>query len=207
MELIIDHPKFATLKVYGTKDEPLFPVSSVSHLLNCRIRTDKGAYELGLDYVRMVAPSKNGNILEQNMLTETGLYNVIFNTNNSLGREFRIFVTNLLKKLRHIGMVHIDDILVDMSSRLVIEDKVDHLYFITDGKWTKIGRSEDVYNRIKQLQTGNPLELTIKIVHNKMGKWESLVHMKAKNLCVHRGEWFKLSTEEYDNLQLFIANL
>jgi hypothetical protein len=83
---LAEHPQFGGLEVYGTREEPLFPVQQVAHLIGVpRIRVDQGNYELGLDYIRMIVPRRDGRLLEQNLLTEQGLYNVVFRSGTALG--------------------------------------------------------------------------------------------------------------------------
>lgn len=63
------------------------------------------------------------------------------------------------------------------------------IYFITDGRYTKIGKADDPEKRLKELQTGNPFPLTlIKSIDGSFEE-ESNIH---KSLSIYRmnGEWF-----------------
>lgn len=74
------------------------------------------------------------------------------------------------------------------------------VYFITDGKFIKIGMAASLSNRIKQLQTGNPRKLCAMFIivtdtQKEALKIESDLHkIFSKKQCV--GEWF--SIEESD---------
>lgn len=194
-ELILKYPNFAGLVVYGTSEEPLFSSQQVCEMLG--IATVKFArdYKLGTDYIYQVARSKDGKSREQIMLTEQGFYSVSCRSRTKSGVHFRTFVCILLKDLRMRGMVRIDEIINKMSDCMKDSHIVDHLYFITDGVWTKIGRSCNVDERLKQLQTSNPLTLKVLRIFEGKGKYEKLVHLKA-DLNEHRGEWFKLTNHE-----------
>jgi hypothetical protein len=70
-----------------------------------------------------------------------------------------------------------------------------HLYFISSGKYTKIGISDNPKRRLKQLQTGNPDKLIL-IDHVNTGssdeaaRVEDMLHKFYSHKRV-RGEWFK----------------
>jgi prophage antirepressor-like protein len=187
------YPKFADLKVYGTREDPLFSSSQVCELLGiARVKLVRD-YELVSDYVYRIAQCKDGGMREQLMLTEQGLYNVIFRSRTEAGRQFRTFVGLLLKDLRLKGMVRLDEIIDKMAECMKNSHVNDHLYMITDGIWTKIGRSADVDERLKQLQTGSPLPLSILHTFKDKGRYEKLVHAKAEIGVERRGEWFKIT--------------
>lgn len=78
----------------------------------------------------------------------------------------------------------------------------DDLYFITDGEYVKIGRANNVYKRLAQLQTGNPKALWVLAVIKDKGMNESWVH---KTLSQYRvsNEWYILN----ENVKSFIKSL
>lgn len=82
------------------------------------------------------------------------------------------------------------------------------LYFISDGKFIKIGKTSNlnIFERIKSLQTGNPRKLIMIAFQflnedeiNKFGSLERYYHALFK---IHRkkGEWFELSECELDRV-------
>lgn len=63
------------------------------------------------------------------------------------------------------------------------------VYFITDGRYTKIGCANDPAKRLLELQTGNPLELSlIKTIKGSFEE-EMAIH-KSLSLYHVRGEWY-----------------
>ena len=89
-----------------------------------------------------------------------------------------------------------------------------HLYIIQDNKSLdiKIGRSNDPYIRLDQLQTANPNKLRIILILNNQGYREKLLH---KRLSKYNkiGEWFRvealpeLPIDIYEKLDLDMINL
>lgn len=63
------------------------------------------------------------------------------------------------------------------------------VYFITDGRYTKIGCGNDPAKRLLELQTGNPLELyLVKTIEGSFEE-EKAIH-KSLSLYHVRGEWY-----------------
>jgi hypothetical protein len=69
-----------------------------------------------------------------------------------------------------------------------------HVYFISDGKYIKIGVTKDLKRRLIALQNANPR--TLKIIHsiftNAPFELERKFHAHFKNKHI-RGEWFNIS--------------
>jgi len=108
--LATEFPEFTKLTVYGTSEDPLFPVSQVQDFLGTgQIRLDRGGYDLGEDYVKMICDRKNGRPKEQNLLTEDGLYRVLFRTDTAVSKKFRRFTKVVMRELRLRGQVTADD--------------------------------------------------------------------------------------------------
>lgn len=71
--------------------------------------------------------------------------------------------------------------------------KLQHVYFITDGKYVKIGMSNNVKGRLDNLQSANPHKLSIALVVPYGGRELELeLHAKFAEHRV-RGEWFKIA--------------
>ena len=77
------------------------------------------------------------------------------------------------------------------------------VYFITDGEFVKIGVADNVEKRLKELQTGNPKELTVvRSVYCENPYYaEKLFHDLFRYKRVN-GEWFKI-----DNIHKIIGCL
>jgi prophage antirepressor-like protein len=102
-------PEFTQITVYGTEEEPLFPVHQVQEFLGtAQIRLDKGGYELGEDYIQIECETANGVTRLQNLLTEDGLYRVLFRTDTSVSKKFRRFTKVVMRELRLRGRVTLD---------------------------------------------------------------------------------------------------
>lgn len=73
-----------------------------------------------------------------------------------------------------------------------IKNNKDYLYFIQSYKngAIKIGRSNDPFKRLKQLQTGNQEKLHLVFYIENMGEKEKYLHNYLKEFRIN-GEWFK----------------
>lgn len=77
------------------------------------------------------------------------------------------------------------------------------LYLMQNGDFLKVGISDNPTRRIKDMQTGNPIEITLlqsKVFgsRSKAEQAESRVHNKLKALGLHvRGEWFNKCDEVF----------
>lgn len=72
------------------------------------------------------------------------------------------------------------------------------VYFITCGELMKIGVANNVPNRLKQLQTSNPLEMQIFHVipfHSRQEAFKEEARLHSKySICRVNGEWFDKQT-------------
>jgi hypothetical protein len=67
------------------------------------------------------------------------------------------------------------------------------VYFISDGTYTKIGKSKNPYNRIKELQTSNPNKLSFTHLFDVKDKYEKVLHKLFKEVKTNsNNEWFDL---------------
>lgn len=67
-----------------------------------------------------------------------------------------------------------------------------HLYIVSCNNRLKIGVTNNIDRRIKQLQTGNPDEILLEFIEerHKPTKAESFIHRHFRRNCVS-GEWFE----------------
>lgn len=104
-ELAQKFPEFGKLDIYGTSDVPLFSLPQVAEMIGVRqIRPDHNL-DKGEDYVKLRCPTKNSKHMEQNLLTEQGLYIVIGRGRNELSKKFMRFVYIVIRELRLKGSV------------------------------------------------------------------------------------------------------
>ncbi len=66
-----------------------------------------------------------------------------------------------------------------------------HLYFIQCGEFIKIGRANNVWQRIGQLRASNPYPIELINYLENQGHREKEFHEKFKDK-LHTGEWFRL---------------
>jgi len=67
------------------------------------------------------------------------------------------------------------------------------IYLITDGTYTKIGKSKNPYSRINELQTSNANKLTFQYIFNVKDKVEKHLHNIFKEYKTEsNNEWFDL---------------
>lgn len=115
-ELAAAFPEFASLTVYGSFEDPLFLSSQVKELLGLsKIHTED--LDLNDEYIKVKVHS-GGQLREQNLLTEQGLYTIISRSRTDLGRKFRRFIKVVFKELRTKGQVTLDDALVKLQQEL-----------------------------------------------------------------------------------------
>ena len=79
------------------------------------------------------------------------------------------------------------------------------IYFITDGKFVKIGFSNNLKQRLVAMQSHSPYDLKTVYVSEGTEKLERLFHDLFKDLKV-RGEWFKYSGNLYEFIEYCTEN-
>lgn len=93
-----------------------------------------------------------------------------------------------------------EDVLINKQKEVVEKFARNNVvYFISDGDSVKIGQAKNVFNRLSELQTGNPRRLIIVAVYKSckrdINDDEKMFHewFKDKNI---RGEWFFLTDSD-----------
>lgn len=96
----------------------------------------------------------------------------------------------------------------------VKEEIISGVYFILDeaSNAIKIGESEDIFDRLKKLQTGNPNKLELlnyfPCVETKLRQnLEKKYHRKMHHIRIGKSEWFTYVKEEFDKLFLNPINI
>lgn len=71
-----------------------------------------------------------------------------------------------------------------------------YIYIISDGTHVKIGISKSPEKRLKQLQTGHPMKLSLhkvrEVPSERVKKLEAIIH-KTCNYRRLKGEWFNMT--------------
>lgn len=119
-------PEFTGLTIYGKPDDPLFMGTQIRDLLDMSHINYATEYDEGVDFVKMKVHS-GGQMREQNMFTEQGLYNIIFRSRTELGKKFRKFVTIVLRELRTKGHVTLNMALAKLKLELEAKDKTNQV--------------------------------------------------------------------------------
>jgi hypothetical protein len=80
------------------------------------------------------------------------------------------------------------------------------VYFISDGTYTKIGKSKNPLTRIKDLQTSNANKLSFVYLFDVHDKYEKTLHKLFKDYKTNsNNEWFDLRT--VDVSKIILGNL
>lgn len=118
-KLIEEFPEISQITIYGTTEDPLFPLGQVEDAIGSkRIRVDMGGYRLGIDYVKLVCNRSDGRPREQNLLTEQGLYKVLARTDTPVSEKFQTFTKVVMKELRLRGAVTLNDAIRKLNEQL-----------------------------------------------------------------------------------------
>jgi hypothetical protein len=104
---------------------------------------------------------------------------------------FRLWGTTVKKRL---VVAAIALAVVAIAVVMATPGTTSYVYAITDGKFTKIGRSVDPERRLRQLQTGSPRELRLEWTAPESDCSESFLHDRLATQRI-RGEWFSVDVE------------
>lgn len=160
--LAADFPEFSKITIYGTQEDPLFPVRQVQKFLGSdQIRLDRGGYKQDRDYVKLKCRGKDGKSYEQNLLTERGFQRVALRSDTEIGEKLMDFVYIVLKELRLHGHVTLENAMAktrEYQEQLAKKDKLlaarDHQLEATHGEMIKYKRdSEKFYHQKMDMQT------------------------------------------------------
>ncbi|WP_230374664.1 BRO-N domain-containing protein [Streptococcus agalactiae] len=91
-----------SFEIYGNKDNPLFIAVEVAEMIEVQNTTDL-LKRIDEDEKLTYVISRAGQKREVNMLTEFGLYEVLFQSRKPKAKEFRKAVKNILKEIRLNG--------------------------------------------------------------------------------------------------------
>ncbi|MCK3957789.1 hypothetical protein HCC31_00380 [Streptococcus suis] len=91
-----------SFEIYGNKDNPLFIAVEVAEMIEVQNTTDL-LKRVDEDEKLTYVISRAGQKREVNMLTEFGLYEVLFQSRKPKAKEFKKVVKNILKEIRVNG--------------------------------------------------------------------------------------------------------
>lgn len=87
----------------------------------------------------------------------------------------------------------------EYSWEFTIREEMGNVYLITDGTYIKIGYSLNPVGRMKQIQTGNPHELTMVAYFPGDQTLEKHLHEQYSDKRII-GEWFDLTFDDVENI-------
>ena len=74
------------------------------------------------------------------------------------------------------------------------------VYFISDGTYTKIGKSKNPLSRIRGLQTSNGNTLKFVCIFDCKDSWEKKLHKRFNQFKTNSSnEWFDLRNSNYES--------
>lgn len=94
----VSHPEFNGLKYYGNDTDPLIDMDQLLSIIGDVKKEDIQPFMSPEDYVIGVLVDENNE--EHILLRDSGVYMVLYRSNSEAGKFFRLFIRNLLRKLR-----------------------------------------------------------------------------------------------------------
>jgi prophage antirepressor-like protein len=201
------------IQVYGSYEEPLFKAKDIGDLLE--IKDIKSTIrDFDKDEVHsMHLTDSLGREQETNMLKEQGLYKILMISRKPIAKQFQKWVFDVIKQIRLKGKYDLEKKLeernkqieetareLDLYKKKTYEEieKTGHVYIIqTDGGY-KVGKTKDINNRVKGLQTGNNNEIKVVFDFNTSNSdlLEKIVHyILDRYRCNSNREFFDCDPE------------
>ncbi|CYU30323.1 TPA: Bro-N domain-containing protein [Streptococcus suis] len=116
-----------SFEIYGNKDNPLFIAVEVAEMIEVQNTTDL-LKRIDEDEKLTYVISRAGQKREVNMLTEFGLYEVLFQSRKPKAKEFKKVVKNILKEIRVNGYYMQGELIQDQPTQSAIELNSDMAY-------------------------------------------------------------------------------
>jgi prophage antirepressor-like protein len=206
------------IQVYGTYEEPLFKAKDIGDLLG--IKNIKDTINGMDDQCKILKKAPVGNTdrcLEQLFLTEDGLYELLFISRKPIAKQFKVWVRNIIKEIRLKGKYDLEKKLeetareLDLYKQKTYEEiqKTGHVYIIrTDGGY-KVGKTKDINNRVKGLQTGNvkQIETILDFKTSNSDLLEKIVHyILDRYRCNSNREFFDCNINYIKSIVTIVGN-
>ena len=177
INLLVKQFNGLNIQVYGSYEEPLFKAKDIGDLLEIKdIRTTVREFDKDEVHTMPVIDSL-GRSQETNMLTEQGLYKLLFISRKPIAKSFQKWVCEVIKEIRLKGKYDLEEKLKEHQQLLQAKEqelikyrektyeaieKSGHIYVIKTDGGTKVGKTKDtVTKRIRGLQTGNMNDIEV----------------------------------------------
>ena len=202
VEVIKDFFNGSEIRVLGATENPLFVANDIGKVLGIS-KINEGLRDFDDDEKIHGIVKTQGGDQRMSLLTEKGLYRVLYTSRKPIAKVFRSWVYQLLHKIR----INYQNLLVDELKILrqnleetKITGEIGYVYFITEMPFSnkiKIGMSKNPIDRLKQLQTGNPQKLVIyhTVESTDYKRLEKTMHDICKDLNI-LGEWFEINESQ-----------
>ena len=163
------------ITIYGTYEEPLFKAKDIGNLLEMsNIREVIKNFNNKQRCVSLTDTAFGKK--EITFLTEQGLYKVLMRSRKKIAEQFQDWVCEVVEEIRKNGKYELEKKLEERNKQIEETqrelhlykqktyeeiEKTGHVYIIrTDGGY-KVGKTKDINNRVKGLQTGNNREIEV----------------------------------------------
>lgn len=221
--LLIERFNDLNVNIYGTYDEPLFKATDIGDLLGIKnIRKTIDDFDEGCKIKINVTNSYVGNNSNTWFLTEDGLYELLFISRKPIAKQFKVWVRNIIKEIRLKGKYDLEERLkqkeIEYQKQLEQKEielnsykekkyeeieKNGHVYIIkTDGGY-KVGKTKDINNRMKGLQTANlkDIEVVLDFRTSNSDLLERTVHyVLDRYRCNSNREFFDCNINHIKNV-------
>lgn len=112
------NPIYSVLKIYGSADIPYYSANEVGQLLEIK-NIDQTIKQFTSR--ECIVTRVKGFDKPLKLLTEHGLYRILFINKTPVGEVFREFVYMVLDKLKQQRVVHLNDVQTDMQQKFSVE--------------------------------------------------------------------------------------
>ena len=226
INLLVKQFNGLNIQVYGSYEEPLFKAKDIGDLLEIKdIRTTVREFDKDEVHTMPVIDSL-GRSQETNMLTEQGLYKLLFISRKPIAKSFQKWVCEVIKEIRLKGKYDLEEKLKEHQQLLQAKEqelikyrektyeaieKSGHIYVIKTDGGTKVGKTKDtVTKRIRGLQTGNmnDIEVLLDFETSNPDLLEKCVHyILDRYRCNSNREFFDCDVNYIKNIVEICGNV
>ena len=213
--LLVKQFQDLNINIYGTYEEPLFKAKDIGDLLGIQ-NIRQNIKDLDKDDVCTIYTIDSlGRQQETNMLTENGLYEVLFTSRKEVAKQFKKWVKDVIKEIRKKGKYDLEEKLLQNQQQLLLKEqelkyykeltyeeveKTGYNYILSTDKpgIYKEGLAKDPKKRIKGLQTGNvdDIQILFEYPTSNPALLESFVHFVLDRYrCNSNREHFRCDLE------------
>lgn len=170
-------PIFGSLKIYGTKEFPLYNADEIAHILEVKNIDKVLKFYTNKEYIVGNIKISDKKIESCKLLTRHGMYRIMFSNNTVVGEIFREFVYMVLDRLIDDGSAHLKQIQLDMNAQF----------------------SEEIQKATKYLQTRiQNLEHELNGATRITRRATEIMHNKELEACQLSQEAQRLSMQVYN---------